>query len=371
MKKNTKIQFPSRDQNFYNTLKKRANAYFKSASSTRHANSEMVFKTIFMFSLYLVPVLLLYTGAVQTGWLAMALCMLMGVGIAGIGLSVMHDANHGAYSNRKWVNNLLGYSLNLIGGNAFNWQIQHNVLHHTYTNIYDVDEDISPRGILRMTPHSEWKSFHRFQFVYAWFVYGFMTLAWVFAKDFNRLIRYQKNGLIRKHHTTEGKEWSILLVTKALYLSYTLILPMVFLPFTWWQVCIGFFAMHFVAGFILAIIFQPAHVVEGTEFPMPDDSGNMQNTWALHQVATTSNFANNSRLFSWYVGGLNFQIEHHLFPNVCHVHYRHLASIVRSTAEEFNVPYRTLPTFLQALLGHGRLLWDLGRRPVKAEGTAN
>src|SRR5690606_35554844 len=371
MKKNTKIQFPSRDQNFYNTLKKRANAYFKSASSTRHANSEMVFKTIFMFSLYLVPVLLLYTGAVQTGWLAMALCMLMGVGIAGIGLSVMHDANHGAYSNRKWVNNLLGYSLNLIGGNAFNWQIQHNVLHHTYTNIYDVDEDISPRGILRMTPHSEWKSFHRFQFVYAWFVYGIMTLAWVFAKDLNRLIRYQKNGLIRKHHTTEGKEWSILLLTKALYLSYTLILPMVFLSFTWWQVCIGFFAMHFVAGFILAIIFQPAHVVEGTEFPMPDDSGNMQNTWALHQVAPTSNFANNSRLFSWYVGGLNFQIEHHLFPNVCHVHYRHLASIVRSTAEEFNVPYRTLPTFLQALLGHGRLLWDLGRRPVKAEGTAN
>src|SRR5690606_24409064 len=152
---------------------------------------------------------------------------------------------------------------------------------------------------------------------------------------------------------------------------YTLILPMVFLSFTWWQVCIGFFAMHFVAGFILAIIFQPAHVVEGTEFPMPDDSVNMQNTWALHQVATTSNFANNSRLFSWYVGCLNFQIEHHLFPNVCHVHYRHLASIVRSTAEEFNVPYRTLPTFLQALLGHGRLLWDLGRRPVKAEGTAN
>jgi linoleoyl-CoA desaturase len=371
MKKNTNIRFPSKDRNFYDTLKKRVNEYFKTAHSTRHANREMVFKTIFMFSLYIVPFVLLFTGVVTSVWIALALCLLIGAGIAGIGLSVMHDANHGAYSDRKWVNNLLGYSLNLVGGNAFNWQVQHNVLHHTYTNIFDADEDISPRGILRMTPHTGWKPFHRFQFVYAWFIYGFMTLAWVFAKDFNRLIRYQKDGLIGKQHTTVAKEWSILLSSKALYLSYTLILPMVFLPFAWWQVCIGFFAMHYVAGFILATIFQPAHVVEGTSFPMPDESGNMRNTWAIHQVATTTNFANNSRLFSWYVGGLNFQIEHHLFPNVCHVHYRHLASIVRSTAQEFNIPYRTLPTFLQALLGHGRLLRDLGRRPLQAEVSAN
>jgi linoleoyl-CoA desaturase len=369
MKKNTNIRFPSKDQNFYDTLKKRVNEHFKTVGSTRHANREMVFKTIFMFSLYIVPLVLLFTGVITSVWVALPLCLLMGAAIAGIGLSIMHDANHGAYSNRKWVNNLLGFSLNLIGGNAFNWQVQHNVLHHTYTNIFDADEDISPRGILRMTPHSAWKPFHRFQFVYAWFIYGFMTLAWVFAKDFNRLIRYQKDGLIRKQHTTVTKEWLILLTSKLLYLSYTLILPLIFLPFVWWQVCIGFFVMHYVAGFILATIFQPAHVVEGTSFPMPDRAGNMRNTWAIHQVATTTNFANNSRLFSWYVGGLNFQIEHHLFPNVCHVHYRHLSAIVRRTAEEFNVPYRALPTFLQALAGHGRLLRDLGRKPMTAEAN--
>lgn len=369
MKKNTNIRFPSKDQNFYDTLKKRVNEHFKTVGSTRHANREMVFKTIFMFSLYIVPLVLLFTGVITSVWVALPLCLLMGAAIAGIGLSIMHDANHGAYSNRKWVNNLLGFSLNLIGGNAFNWQVRHNVLHHTYTNIFDADEDISPRGILRMTPHSAWKPFHRFQFVYAWFIYGFMTLAWVFAKDFNRLIRYQKDGLIRKQHTTVTKEWLILLTSKLLYLSYTLILPLIFLPFVWWQVCIGFFVMHYVAGFILATIFQPAHVVEGTSFPMPDRAGNMRNTWAIHQVATTTNFANNSRLFSWYVGGLNFQIEHHLFPNVCHVHYRHLSAIVRRTAEEFNVPYRALPTFLQALAGHGRLLRDLGRKPLTAEAN--
>src|SRR5690606_2784783 len=173
MKKNTNIRFPSKDQNFYDTLKKRVNEHFKTVGSTRHANREMVFKTIFMFSLYIVPLVLLFTGVITSVWVALPLCLLMGAAIAGIGLSIMHDANHGAYSNRKWVNNLLGFSLNLIGGNAFNWQVQHNVLHHTYTNIFDADEDISPRGILRMTPHSAWKPFHRFQFVYAWFIYGF------------------------------------------------------------------------------------------------------------------------------------------------------------------------------------------------------
>lgn len=358
------IHFSQQDQNFYATLRKRANEYFKDARTTRHANSEMVIKTIFMFAMYLVPLALILSGVVTNPWLAFGLCLVMGIGTAGIGLSIMHDANHGAYSERKWINDLLGYSLNLVGGNAFNWRVQHNVLHHTYTNIHDLDEDISPRGILRMTPHSEWRSFHRFQFLYAWLIYGFMTIAWVFAKDFNRLTRYHKDGLVKKQRTTVRKEWTVLIATKILYISYTLILPMVILSFAWWQVLLGFFAMHYLSGFILAIIFQPAHVVEGTEFPMPDSSGNVENNWAVHQVATTTNFANKSRLFSWYVGGLNYQIEHHLFPMICHVHYRKLSPIVRATASEFNIPYKSLPTFLQALRGHGRLLRELGKKPV-------
>lgn len=362
----SKIYFSSQDQTFYSTLSQRANDYFRTVKTTRHANAEMVFKTVFMFALYFVPFALVVTGVVSNSWMALALCGLMGAGIAGIGLSVMHDANHGAYSDRKWINDLLSYSLNVVGGNAFNWRVQHNVLHHTYTNIHDVDEDISPRGILRMTPHSSWKPFHRFQFVYAWFIYGFMTIAWVFAKDFNRLTRYDKDGHVKKQKTTAGKEWCILIATKTAYISYTVILPLLVLPFAWWQVLLGFFVMHYVAGFILAVIFQPAHVVEGTEFPMPDSSGNVENTWAVHQVATTTNFANTSRLFSWYVGGLNYQIEHHLFPMVCHVHYRKLSPIVRATASEFNVPYKSLPTFVQALRGHCRLLKELGKRPEPA-----
>jgi linoleoyl-CoA desaturase len=331
----------------------------------------MVVKTIFMFSLYFLPLLLILSGTIIDPWTALGLCLLMGAGIAGIGLSVMHDANHGAYSEKKWVNNLLGYSLNIVGGNAFNWKVQHNVLHHTYTNIHDADEDISPRGILRMTPHSSWKPIHRIQYVYAWFIYGFMTIAWVFVKDFNRLLKYDKDGLVKKQRSETGKEWMILIVTKVAYITYTLVIPILILTFAWWQVLIGFFAMHYVAGFILAVIFQPAHVVEGTEFPMPDSTGNIENNWAIHQVITTTNFANKSRLLTWYVGGLNYQIEHHLFPTVCHVHYRKLSEIVQATASEFNIPYKSLPTFAHALRGHARLLKELGRRPDSISVSAS
>jgi linoleoyl-CoA desaturase len=252
----------------------------------------------------------------------------------------------------------------MVGGNAFNWKVQHNVLHHTYTNIHDVDEDISPRGILRMTPHGDWKSIHQFQHLYAWFFYGLMTLVWVLVKDFVRLARYQKDGLVKNQKTSLAKELTILLMTKALYIGYILVLPMVLLDITFLQWFIGFLTMHYVAGFILAVIFQPAHVIDGTEYPMPDNEGKMENSWAIHQLLTTTNFANKSRIFSWYVGGLNFQIEHHLFPNVCHVHYRKISPIVRKTAEEFGLPYKNEPTFIGALIGHGKLLKELGKKPT-------
>jgi linoleoyl-CoA desaturase len=157
-------------------------------------------------------------------------------------------------------------------------------------------------------------------------------------------------------------EWMILIVTKVFYVGYIFVLPLVLTSLMWWQIMIGILVMHVIAGFILAIIFQPAHVIEGTEFPLPDESRMLENDWAVHQLHTTTNFGNNSKWFSWYVGGLNFQIEHHLFPNICHVHYRKIATIVQSTAHEFGLPYKSSKTFFGALIGHGRLLKKLGAR---------
>lgn len=358
----TTIKFGKSQQEFYATLSQRVNNYFKNKNISRNANAEMVIKTIFMLSLFFVPYFISISGLVTAFWVYILLCLMMGVGIAGIGLSIMHDANHGAYSTKAWINDMMGYTLNLVGANAFNWKIQHNVLHHTYTNIYEVDEDISPRGALRMSPDSPWKPFHRFQYIYAWFLYGLMTIIWVVGKDFFRLVRYQRNGLLKKSKANVITEWSILLATKIIYVSYIFVVPMLLLPFAWWQILLGFLAMHYVAGFILAIVFQPAHVVEGTSYLMPDAEGNLENSWAVHQLYTTTNFAHRNRILSWYVGGLNFQVEHHLFPNICHVHYRHIAAIVRETANEYGLPYKMKETFRDALVAHGRLLKELGKR---------
>lgn len=360
------IRFSSATPEFYNTLNQRVNDYFKSRNLSRTGNSEMILKTLFMFTLYLVPYMLMITGVITNIWAMFGLCMTMGVAVGGIGLSVMHDANHGAYSQKPWVNNFLGLSLNVVGGNAFNWKVQHNVLHHTYTNIHDVDEDISPRGVLRLCPHGEWRSFHRFQHLYAWFFYGLMTLVWVLAKDYVRIVKYQKDGLVKKQKASLMVEWTVLLLSKLLYVLYIFVIPMLILSVTWWQVIIGFMVMHYIAGFILAIIFQPAHVIDGTEYPLPDTDGKLDNSWAIHQLHTTTNFANNNRILSWYVGGLNYQVEHHLFPNVCHVHYRKISKIVEATAKEFGLPYKAVPTFIGALKAHARVLKQLGANPAMA-----
>ncbi len=356
------IKFANIQPEFYATLSQRVNSYFKANNLSRNANATMVVKTIFMMLLYFIPYFVSISGLVTSYPVYLILCLIMGVGIAGIGLSIMHDANHGSYSPKPWVNNMLGFSLNVVGGNAFNWKVQHNVLHHTYTNVFDVDEDISPRGALRMAPESPWKPFHRFQFAYAWFLYCLMTLVWIIGKDFGRLVKYQREGLVKKQKANIYKEWAILILTKIVYISYVVILPILILPFAWWQIVVGFIVMHFVAGFILAIVFQPAHVIEGTAYHMPDDQGNMENNWAVHQLHTTTNFANENRWLSWYVGGLNFQVEHHLFPNICHVHYRALAPIVRETAREFGVPYKSKRTFWDAMIAHRDLLKQLGHR---------
>jgi linoleoyl-CoA desaturase len=358
------IKFADTRRDFVATLNMRVAAYFKSSKISRNANAEMVVKTLFMFALYCIPYGLILGGAITNSFLLILMVIVMSIGLAGIGLSVMHDANHGAYSKKAWVNNLIGFSLNLIGASAYNWKIQHNILHHTYTNVHEEDEDVSPRGVLRLTPHSEWQFMHQYQHLYAWFLYGLMTIVWMVVNDFKRMIRYHKNGLTKKIKSSIIKEWGILISSKIFYVSYIFVLPLLVTSLAWWQIVVGIVIMHFIAGFVLAIIFQPAHVIEGSEFPLPDDQHMLENNWAIHQVLTTTNFGNKSKWFSWYVGGLNFQIEHHLFPNICHVHYRKISGIVKQTIEDFGLPYKSTDTFMQALSGHARLLKQLGSKPV-------
>jgi len=354
------LKFSTLNRNFQSTLNQRINVFFKEQKLDRYGNAEMYLKTMFMFSLYFAPFIYYLLGPVPHFLVAIGLWMLMGFGVAGIGLSVMHDACHQSYSKKKWVNDLMAYSLNILGASSFNWRIQHNVLHHTFTNVHTVDEDIDSRGVLRLSPDTPKKSHHKFQHIYAWLLYGLMTIVWVFVKDFIRLKRYEKNGLIAQVKANKNREWFILIVTKLVYVSYVLILPLLFTSHPWYYTIFGFFAMHYIAGLMLASIFQPAHVNEDTLFAYPENTLTLEDHFAAHQLKTTCNFAQHNFLFSWYVGGLNQQVEHHLFPHICHVHYRKISHIVKETAKEFNLPYYSEPTFFSALKAHALYLKAMG-----------
>jgi len=349
---------------FYKVLKQRVNEHFKKEKVSRHANFSMIFKTICMISLYVTPFVLILTLGIQS-WAVLLLWTLMGIGMAGCGLSIMHDANHGAYSKNPAVNSFIGRILVLLAGNPANWRIQHNILHHTYTNVSSMDEDIAPPPfILRFSPHTKRYKIHRFQHVYAYFFYGLMTMMWLVSKDYTQAMRYKKLDLLKSQGLTFKKHLRNILVNKVVYASIFITLPFLLSPAPWYITLVGYILMQFITGFILGIVFQPAHVVPTSTYPLPDKSGNIESDWAISQMYNTANFANKSRLFSWYVGGLNYQVEHHLFPNICHVHYRKISKIVRSTAEEFQIPYHSYKTFIGALKEHTKMLHQLGNKDI-------
>lgn len=359
-----KITFNNDDaasKEFAKVLNSRVNEYFKSTGKSKYGNGEMYFKTVFMLCLFFAPFASLVIFE-PSGILAIALCMLMGLGMAGVGLSIMHDAIHGAYSNKKSVNAFWGYTLNLVGGSSINWKIQHNVKHHTYTNIEDHDEDIEPKAILRFHPGTKLKAVHKYQYLYAWIFYGLGTFFWVTFKDFAKITRYNKEGLLEKNTNSVFKEYVILIFTKVFYYSYVIGLPVFFTAYTGGEIFLGFFMMHVAAGLGLAVIFQPAHLMSDVEYPEPDEKGNMKYSRLVHQLYTSVNFANSNKLLTWYCGGLNFQIEHHLFPHVCHVHYHALAPIVIKTAAEFNIPYYSKKGFFEAIHEHNKMLKWLGTK---------
>ena len=352
-----------KDKEFFQTLKSRVEGYFEENNISKKANSAMLLKTAVLTVFYLIPIGFLWFGVITSPWVVIMLYILLGVGQAGIGLSIMHDANHGAFSDKPSVNNLVSRYIDAVGGSAITWRIQHNVLHHSYTNIDGYDEDIETPPFLRFSPHAERKPIHRLQHIYAWFFYSLMTVFWITAKDFIQLARYEKMDLVKGQNTTYKAEVGKMIIWKVMYWIVFFIVPLIVLTpvISWGVILTGFILGHMLSGLILAAIFQPAHVMEDLKFALPSEEGVMDVHPAVHQLETTSNYANGSSLLSWYAGGLNFQIEHHLFPHICHIHYKKIAPIVKATAKEFGIPYHEHKTFVRALWYHTKMLKALGR----------
>ena len=355
-----KIKFNnSKSPDFITDLREQVNKYFTENNLSQHANFAMVLKTIILLTITFGSYALILTN-LFVPWQMLLLAIVFGLGVAGIGFSIQHDANHGAYSSNPTVNRILGLTLNLIGGNAFTWKIQHNILHHTYTNIYDMDEDLDAGIIVRLSPNAPHRKFHKYQHYFAFAAYSLVTLSWVLIKDFKKIKRYHGGVNEGYQKPIPSSEWTILILSKIIYISYAIVIPLLVLNIHWWQFLIGFLAAHFTTGVVLSVIFQLAHVVEGPSQPLPDENGLVDNAWAIHQMETTANFAKNNKLICWYVGGLNFQIEHHLFSKVCSIHYPKIAPIVKEVAHKHGVPYYEQKTFFKAVRSHYYFLKQLG-----------
>ena len=347
----------ARADGFMNALRERVDGYFEEQNLSKRDHPRMYLKTAVILAWTVISYLslVLWSDSIlQT----LASAASLGLAMAAVGFNIQHDGGHGAYSKYPFVNGLMAFTLDILGGSSFIWKRTHNIVHHSYTNVTGVDGDIDLGFMGRLSPHQKRFWFHRLQHIYLWFLYGFITFKWQFHDDVRSLVL----GRVGQTKVPRPKfgELILLLTGKVLFLTLAFGLPLYL--HAWYHVALWFFVASFVQGVMLSIVFQLAHVVEEADFPMPDgDSQRIENEWAVHQVETTVDFAQGSWLARWYTGGLNFQIEHHLFPQICHIHYPAISKIVRETSEEFGVRYIAHETIWLAIGSHYRWLRELGR----------
>ncbi len=355
------IKYSRNKLDFTTELRNSVNEYFSKNNIQPYGNRKIYLKSAFMALLYLAPYALMISGIISSIPLVLMCWILMGLGMCGLGMVTMHDANHGSFSKNQKVNRFFGNSLYLLGGFPTNWRYQHNTLHHGFTNIEGHDEDIAPPGILRFSPHGPFKKIHRYQHIYAWFFYSLMTISWIVAKDFKRLKKYQETGTKLSSKRNYSRLFVDIAISKVIYYIVFLIIPLLTIHIAWYWVIGGFLMMHFTGGLVLSTIFQTAHVVPTSEYPVPDGNGELNNNWAVHQLYTTCDYAPKSRIFSWLIGGLNYQVEHHLFPYISHIHYRNISKIVQAKAKEYSLPYHVNKSFATAIQQHIKMLKLLGK----------
>jgi linoleoyl-CoA desaturase len=351
-------KFPKIPLSFHSELKKRISDYFAQKGKSPTGNFKLYFKAGFLVLSLIAVYIHLVFFTPPAVW-AILESILLGCLTAAIGFNVMHDGAHGSFSRYKWINSLASNFANFLGASQHMWKTKHNVIHHTYTNIHGVDDDIEARPLLRLCEEQERYKIHRYQHFYFWAAYSLLYIYWVFVTDYKKYIT-RKIGSTELRKMTP-KEHFFFWFYKASHAFLFVVLPILTVGAIPWL--IGFLCMGLVAGFVLSIVFQLAHTVEHTHFPMPNDATNkMEDEWAIHQIKTTANFATKNKLVSWLVGGLNFQVEHHLFPRISHIHYPAISKIIKKACEDYGITYIEYPKVRLAVASHVAFLRQLGRK---------
>ncbi len=358
---------------FSKALAAKVDAYFAARGIGRHANGEMVAKTVLGFALWIATWIWLMRGH-HSPLGVVGVYVVHGFAQLHIAFNVAHDANHGAFSRRKGVNRLLACTFDLVGASSYMWRLMHNDSHHAFVNVRGADSTFISGQIFRFSPEDRVRPYHRFQHLYAPLIYSLSTLDWTLTKDFRWLFRATRFGN-RRLERHPASELIVLFAGKAFYFAYTLVLPLIFLDTPWYAVIAGFVVMHLFLGFTIALIFQPNHFNEESTFPQADEEGHIANNYIRHIFDTTSDYARGNPFACWILGCLNLHVIHHMFPQICHVHYPALTRMVEETAGEYGLVYRENRTISGAFLAHLRWLRILGRgeenvRPTPIEKVA-
>ncbi|HLF45728.1 MAG TPA: acyl-CoA desaturase [Chitinophagaceae bacterium] len=350
-------KFPKLPLSFHGDLKKKIADYFQQKGKSTTGNFNLYFKAALLVS-GLVALYIHLVFFTPSAILAISESVIMGCVVAAVGFNVMHDGAHGSFSRYKWINSMASNFANFLGASQYMWKMKHNIIHHTYTNISGVDDDIEARPLLRLCDEQPHYKIHKYQHFYFWAAYSLLYIYWVFVTDYKKYFSGRIGSTpLRKMTLSEHIYFWFYKIAHA---GIFVIIPIVMVGFLPWL--IGYLSMGLIAGFVLSIVFQLAHTVEHTHFPMPDAiTGKMEDEWAIHQVKTTANFATRNKLVSWLVGGLNFQIEHHLFPKISHIHYPAISKIIRQVCQDHGITYIEFPKVRYAIASHVNYLKQLGR----------
>ena len=354
-------KFSNVSQSFHSELKKRIADYFSQSGKSPTGNAHLYVKAgVLLLALSALYIhLVFYTPAT---WLAVIECIAFGIFTAAVGFNVMHDGGHGSFSRSRLVNKMAAMSVNVLGANNFMWNTKHNIIHHAYTNIDGIDDDIDAKPLLRLCDTQKFYKMHRYQHFYFWMAYSLLYIYWVFVSDYKKYFTGRIGPMaIKKMNAWDHINfWGFKFIHACLFV----IIPIYFAGVIPWLV--GFLIAGLVTGFVISIVFQLAHTVEHTHFPVANEiSGKMEDEWAIHQLKTTANFATRNKLISWWVGGLNFQIEHHLFPKISHVHYPAISQIIRKACQDYGIPYIEYPKMRLAVASHVSFLRQMGKVNTK------
>jgi len=350
-------KFSSSTLSLHSTLKRNINTYLEQNKISAQGNYNLYIKAAFLlFSYVFIYIHLVFF--TPGAWFAIAECILLGLLTATIGFNIMHDGAHGSFSKHQWVNKLAASSLDFLGASSFMWNMKHNVIHHAYTNIDGIDDDINATPFLRLCNTQKRYKFHRYQYIYFWLLYCFLYLFWVFFTDYRKYFS-QKIGTVPLPKL-KLKDHIFFWFFKLLYVFLYILLPTFLCGFIPWLT--GFLIYSSVGGFLLSIVFQLAHTVEDTTFAVATQPSNkIEDEWAVHQLKSTANFSTKNKFITWFVGGLNFQIEHHLFPKISHIHYPVISDIVRQTCRKTGVPYIEHTGIFLAIASHIQHLKKMGQ----------